>query len=181
MVDSRSKRTGALVGGAVIALLAGISLLAAPDPQLAPGPPEAHHHAAGPADKDKADASSPAKKSAQNSCGICIERGPVQSSARYASWNDTDVKKAYDAAAKYPETMDLIHCFCECKESPRVHHKTLLTCFTNQHAAGCGVCQQEAILAAKLKGQGATDEEVEYTVESLHKTDGHPPTKGRGI
>jgi hypothetical protein len=129
--------------------------------------------------------SAPAKKdpsqAATNGCAVCIEKAPVRNPALYAGWNDTDVKKAYEAAKKYPATIDLLHCFCECKESPREHHKSLLTCFTTEHAAGCGICQHEAILAAKLKDDGASDEEVEFTVESLHKTDNHPPTKGRGI
>jgi len=129
--------------------------------------------------------SAPAKKdpgqAATNGCDVCVEKSPLQSPSKYAGWNDTDVKKSYEAARKYPATIDLLHCFCECKESPREHHKSLLTCFTNDHAAGCGICQHEAILAAKLKDDGASDEEVEYTVESLHKTDKHPPTKGRGI
>lgn len=173
MSDSRSIRRGAFAGAVVVALLAGIALLAAPAAQ------DAHHHAAAPAEKSAKDA--PAKGASQNSCAICLEREPLVNPARYNGWNDLDVKKAYEAAAKYPATLDLIHCFCECKESPREHHKTLLTCFTSQHAAGCGLCQHEAIMAAKLKDDGASDEEVEYTVESLHKTDNHPPTKGRGI
>ncbi len=116
----------------------------------------------------------------QNSCSSCVERGAVLDPAKFSSWDNPDVKKSYEAAKKYPDTMDRIHCFCECKESPREHHKTLLTCFTNEHAAGCGICQHEALMAAKLKEQGASDEEVEITVESLHKTDGHAPTTGRG-
>jgi hypothetical protein len=36
-------------------------------------------------------------------------------------------------------------------------------------------------MAAQLKDKGASDDEVEITVESLHKTEGHPPTFGRGI
>jgi hypothetical protein len=126
-------------------------------------------------------AGAPPAKAAQNSCDVCVERGALVDPRTYSGWNDTDVKKSYEAARKYPATLDLIHCFCECKESPREHHKTLLTCFTSQHAAGCGICQHEAIMAAKMKDEGATDEEVEYTVESLHKTEGHKPTKGRGI
>jgi hypothetical protein len=118
---------------------------------------------------------------ARNSCPACIERAPILDPARYASWNDQDVRRAYEAARKYPDTLDRIHCFCECKESPREHHKTLLTCFTTEHGAGCGICQHEANLAAKLKDKGASDAEVEATVESLHKTEGHPPTAGRGI
>ena len=142
-------------------------------------PAQAHQHgatkpAAPAAKKDPSQA-------ATNGCAVCVEKAPLQSPSVYAGWNDTDVKKAYEAARKYPATIDLLHCFCECKESPREHHKSLLTCFTNEHAAGCGICQHEAILAAKLKDDGASDEEVEFTVESLHKTDKHPPTKGRGI
>jgi Protein of unknown function with PCYCGC motif len=142
---------------------------------------QSHDHGAA----GKAPPSAPAKKdpsqAATNGCAVCLEKAPVRNPALYAGWNDTDVKKAYEAARKYPATIDLLHCFCECKESPREHHKSLVTCLTTEHAAGCGICQHEAILAAKLKDEGASDEEVEFTVESLHKTDKHPPTKGRGI
>jgi hypothetical protein len=174
-------------GSPAIAALRAVLLLGAaaavaialPAPQ-AQG--QAHQHGTA----KPAPTAAPAKNAAQapaptNGCDVCIEKSPLQSPSKYAGWNDTDVKKSYEAARKYPATIDLLHCFCECKESPREHHKSLLTCFTNDHAAGCGICQHEAILAAKLKDEGASDEEVEYTVESLHKTDKHPPTKGRGI
>ncbi len=55
-------------------------------------------------------------------------------------------------------------------------HKTLLTCFTDLHAAGCGICLSEARLAAQLKEKGVSDAEIKATVESVHKTDGHPKT-----
>lgn len=172
MPKSHSSRVGILIGAGVVALLAGIAVLAA-----APASHQAqeHHHPA------TAAPATAAGKTPQNSCTTCLERGALFNPARFNGWNDTDVKKAYEAAAKYPDMLDQIHCFCECKESPREHHKTLLTCFTSQHAAGCGICQHEAILAAKLKDEGASDAEVEYTVESLHKTENHPPTKGRGV
>ena len=102
-------------------------------------------------------------------------------------WEQGRAKPNPQAAAlvllvrKYPDTLDRLHCFCECKESLRERHKTLLTCFTSEHAAGCGICQREAILAARLKDQGLPDEQVELTVESAAKTDGHPPTFGRGL
>ena len=122
----------------------------------------------------------PQSGSATNSCKACIERGAVLDPSLFAKGYDPEVRLAYEAAKKYPDLIDRIHCFCECKENDRFHHKTLLTCFTEQHAAACGICQQEAILAAKMKQKGASDDEVEITVESLHKTDGHPPTFGRG-
>ena len=75
-----------------------------------------------------------------------------------------------------PATIDRLHCFCECAESPQFHHKTLLTCFTDNHAAGCGICMKEALLAADLKQKGASDDEIIQMVDSMFRTDGHPPT-----
>ncbi len=121
------------------------------------------------------------KKEAAGACRACIEKGSVLDPGQFARGYEPDVARSYEAARKYPDLIDRLHCFCECKESQREHHKTLLTCFTSLHAAGCGVCQQEAIQAAKMKSQGASDDEIEITVESNHKTDGHPPTFGRGI
>ena len=118
---------------------------------------------------------------ASNSCAVCLERGAVLDPALFANATEPDVRPSYEAARKYPDTLDRLHCFCECKESQREHHKTLLTCFTSAHAAGCGICQREAILAAKLKDQGMSDEQVEKAVESVSKTDGHAPTFGRGL
>ncbi len=122
-----------------------------------------------------------AAATAMNSCAACLERGVVLDPSRLPNGNEADVRISYEAARKYPDTLDRLHCFCECKESLRERHKTLLTCFTSEHAAGCGICQREAILAARLKDQGLPDEQIELTVESAAKTDGHPPTFGRGL
>jgi hypothetical protein len=122
----------------------------------------------------------PAKSSAKG-CTACLEKGAVLDPSLFERGYERDVPLAYAAARKYPDLIDRIHCFCECKENQREHHKTLLTCFTNQHAAGCGICQHEAIMAAQLKDRGVSDDEAEITVESLHKTEGHPPTFGRGL
>jgi len=123
----------------------------------------------------------PSKKEGAGACRACVEKGSVLDPGQFARGYEPDVARSYEAARKYPDLIDRLHCFCECKESQREHHKTLLTCFTSLHAAGCGICQQEAIQAAKLKSQGVSDDEIEITVESTHKTDGHPPTFGRGI
>jgi uncharacterized protein with PCYCGC motif len=130
-----------------------------------------------------ADKSAAAKASPKPAapCPACLEKGAVLDPEQFAHGYEPDVRLAYAAAKKYPDLIDRIHCFCECKESTREHHKTLLTCFTNLHAAGCGVCQHEAIMAAQMKDRGVSDDEVEITVESLHKTEGHPPTFGRGL
>jgi len=111
-----------------------------------------------------------------NSCTACKERRQTLDPAKFTKGHDAEVKKGYEIARKYPATLDRLHCFCECAESPMFQHKTLLTCFVSTHAAGCGICLSEARLAADLKEKGLSDDEIKNTVESVHRTDGHPPT-----
>jgi len=133
--------------------------------------------AAGPkSSAKKAPAARPA-----NSCTDCSERRPVLDSKLFADPRfDKEVVPAYEVARKYPRTLDRLHCFCECQESMIHRHKTLLTCFTNDHAAGCGICLREALMAAELKEKGMPDDQIENTVESVFKTDGHRATHGPG-
>jgi len=109
-----------------------------------------------------------------NACAQCKERRPTLDPAKFAA--EPEVKAGYEVARKIPATLDRLHCFCECAESPMYRHKTLLTCFVDTHAAGCGICLSEARLAAQLKQKGLSDDEIVITVESVHRTDGHPPT-----
>ena len=111
-----------------------------------------------------------------NSCAACVERRPTLDPSRFARGFEPEVAQGYAIARRLPGTLDRIHCFCECAESPMFRHKTLLTCFTDMHAAGCGICLSEARLAAQLKDRGLSDAEIKNTVESVHRTDGHPAT-----
>ena len=43
--------------------------------------------------------------------------------------------EAYAAARQYPKVMDEIFCYCKCDEPP-TFHKSLLSCFTDNHGAG---------------------------------------------
>ena len=135
--------------------------------------------AAAPAKKAAPKQASPA--SAANSCTDCSERRPVLDSKLFADPRfDKEVVPAYEVARKYPRTLDRLHCFCECQESMIHRHKTLLTCFTNDHAAGCGICLREALMAAELKEKGMPDDQIENTIEAVFKTDGHRATHGPG-
>jgi len=117
-----------------------------------------------------------------NSCSACTERGAVLDPSLFADLKiyEAAARPAYEIARKYPATLDRLHCFCECQESMIHRHKTLLTCFTSRHAAGCGICMNEAILAGELKDKGLADDQIENTVESVFRTDGHRPTIGPG-
>jgi uncharacterized protein with PCYCGC motif len=112
-----------------------------------------------------------------NSCASCKERRPTLDPARFAKGFEPGVLEGYEIARKHPATLDRLHCFCECAESPMFQHRTLLTCFVDNHAAGCGICLSEARLAGELKERGVSDDEIRVTVESVHRTDGHPATK----
>ena len=111
-----------------------------------------------------------------NACTTCKERRATLDPKQFEKGWDPEVAPGYEIARKIPATLDKLHCFCECAESPTFKHKTLLTCFVDTHAAGCGICLSEARLAWQLKEKGASDEEIRITVESVHQTDGHPPT-----
>ena len=136
--------------------------------------------AATPAKKDAPKKAPPA--AAANSCTSCVERAAILDPGRFSDTliYEREVKPAYEAARQYPATLDRLHCFCECKESMTHRHRTLLTCFTTDHAAGCGICIREALLAKELKDKGLSDDEIENTVESIFKTDGHGSTHGPG-
>ena len=138
----------------------------------------AYAAAAGPKASPKK-APPPPRAASANSCTACVERAPILPAKLFADPRfDKEVVPAYEAAMKYPATMDRLHCFCECQESMTHRHKTLLTCYTSNHAAGCGICLKEALMAAELKEKGLPDDQIENTVESIFKTDGHKPTGG---
>jgi len=120
-------------------------------------------------------ASKPAKEAAgaapkPAACAGCREKGtPIDPAS--LSEADAASRPAYAAASKYPETIDKIHCYCGCEESPNLHHASLLTCFTTLHATGCEICRGEAELAGKMKGEGSADDDIKKVVEAFYRKD----------
>ena len=74
-----------------------------------------------------------------------------------------DAVRAYDIAREIPEVLDGLHCYCECDES--MGHRSLLSCFESQQAAGCIACQEQALLAQKLHQQGKTLDEIRQATD----------------
>ncbi|HEX8455854.1 MAG TPA: CYCXC family (seleno)protein [Pyrinomonadaceae bacterium] len=56
---------------------------------------------------------------------------------------------AYAAVKEIPETIAQLPCYCHCDEG--FGHKSLQTCFVDEHAAHCATCIEEALLAYKLQ------------------------------
>ena len=82
-------------------------------------------------------------------------------------------REAYEVAKKIPGTLAQLPCYCHCDQ---VGHKSLHTCFVDDHAAHCAVCVDEALLAYQLqRDENLTPEQVrekiieKYSVEHQHQ------------
>ncbi len=55
----------------------------------------------------------------------------------------------YLAAKEIPQTLAQLPCYCHCDKG--FGHKSLQTCFVDDHAAHCAICIDEALLALQLE------------------------------
>ena len=63
--------------------------------------------------------------------------------------------RAYELAAKVPDVLNQMPCYCYCE---RIGHRSLHTCFETTHGAHCGICMKELFYAyqqTKLKKKPA--------------------------
>ncbi len=58
-------------------------------------------------------------------------------------------RAAYQAAWEIPQTIAQMPCYCHCDQS--LGHKSLHSCFEDDHAAHCAVCAGEALMAYRLQ------------------------------
>ena len=80
---------------------------------------------------------------------------PVLSAAQFTG----KTRMAYAAVKEMPETIAQLPCYCHCDEG--FGHKSLQTCFVDDHAAHCAVCVEEALLAHKLqKDEGLSPAQI---------------------
>jgi hypothetical protein len=77
-------------------------------------------------------------------------------------------KPAYAVARAYPALLDGIYCFCNCSQS--VGHRSLLSCFEDEHGAYCDICQRQAELAAQMQGRGAGLGDIRSAMDGLYGT-----------
>jgi hypothetical protein len=81
-------------------------------------------------------------------------------------------REAYDVAKKIPETLAQLPCYCECDKA--FGHKSLHTCFVDDHASHCAVCVDEALLAYQLqKVQKLTPEQVREKIIEKYSAEQH--------
>jgi hypothetical protein len=72
-------------------------------------------------------------------------------------------RDAYRAAKEIPVTLAQLPCYCHCDRG--FGHKSLYSCYEDDHASHCAVCVQEALLALKLeKEQKMTPAQIRDTI-----------------
>ncbi len=58
-------------------------------------------------------------------------------------------REAYQAAKNIPQTLAQLPCYCHCDRG--MGHKSLHSCFEDEHAAHCAICTDEALMAYRLQ------------------------------
>lgn len=103
------------------------------------------------------------RPSASKQIAVNVERGgetrPTLSPALFFG----KTSNSYKVAQEIPEVLDSLFCYCYCK--PNFGHKSLLTCFVDEHGANCDICINEAIRAGELHKAGKTIPEIRAAID----------------
>ena len=79
-------------------------------------------------------------------------------------------RDAYRVAQQIPATLAQLPCYCHCDQG--FGHKSLHSCFEDDHAAHCAVCTDEALLAYQLeRQQRLTPEQVRKIIIEKYSTE----------
>lgn len=72
-------------------------------------------------------------------------------------------REAYKAAKEISETLAQLPCYCHCDQS--FGHKSLHSCYEDNHASQCAVCVDKALLAIRLqKDQRLNPEQIRQII-----------------
>jgi hypothetical protein len=77
-------------------------------------------------------------------------------------------RDAYRAAREISTTLAQLPCYCYCDRG--MGHKSLYSCFEDDHASHCAVCVNEALLAHKLEKEGKSAPQIR---ERINETFGN--------
>ncbi len=75
-----------------------------------------------------------------------------------------ETARAYQIAKEIPEVLDSMYCYCECEK--HFAHKSLLSCYVDDHAAHCDICMNEAFMAYELHRQGKDIQSIRSAVDA---------------
>lgn len=96
--------------------------------------------------------------------GITASR--ILPAVRYASV--PRIEKVYGEAAVVPAELDGIYCYCRCIEN--MGHRSLLSCFESDHAAGCDVCLSEGDMVYRMTKQGRSLDQIRQAIDQTYSS-----------
>lgn len=70
------------------------------------------------------------------------------------------VASTYETARQIPHVLDKMYCYCHCAINPKFKHKSLLTCYTDEHASQCGICMRQAMVSMEMTKAGKKPAEI---------------------
>lgn len=73
------------------------------------------------------------------------------------------IETAYRVAHDMPDVLDQLYCYCECDKHSG--HRSLLSCYTDHHAANCDVCVNEALDASRMAQRGYETTEIRREID----------------
>jgi hypothetical protein len=82
--------------------------------------------------------------------------------------------RAYHAAMRRADLLAQLPCYCGCMTSAPLAHQNLHACYFladgsfNTHAAGCGICQSEALDADRLLLAGRSRVDVRQEIDDTY-------------
>lgn len=89
----------------------------------------------------------PARVPAYQTAAASKDLGPTLAPDKFIG----KTREAYRVAKQIPATLAQLPCYCECDRG--FGHKSLHSCFEDDHASHCAVCVDEALLAYQLQTQ----------------------------
>ncbi len=103
--------------------------------------------------------SQPARVPAFQTAAAAKDLGPTLAPDKFMG----KTRDAYRVAKQIPATLAQLPCYCECDRG--YGHKSLHSCFEDDHASHCAVCVDEALLAYQLQTQNKmTPEQVRQRI-----------------
>lgn len=76
-----------------------------------------------------------AQKSPTVSKDESLRKGEMRATLAPELFSNPRVREAYRIAKEIPWVLDSIYCYCECEQSPAFRHKSLLSCYVDNHAS----------------------------------------------
>jgi hypothetical protein len=127
----------------------------------------------------------PAVTPAADRYTIAPDLPPLPAGADNAPLSLAEVKLAYEFAARHPEVISYIPCFCGCE---RGGHKSNESCFIasrangrvtwDTHGLNCDICLRVALETMQMHNAGAATSDIRKLIEAKYAASfpGHTPT-----